>query len=926
MEYFLALKLDKPIYRLLADVNTHFDVGSLEPESAELQQIQDVYRADVIRDRDWRPFASADQLRAELAELRFPWESPQSDHKPRNLPLTSIGSLFKGRERFLLELHKRLGMSDRRTITGARCVAVHGLGGVGKTRAAVEYAVRYGDEYTALLFVSAPTPDELQTNLANLVRVLDIRAEGLQIDEQLATVVDWLNTRRGWLLIVDNVDTEEAAHGTQRMLTQLQSGHVLITSRITNWSAGVEPMELDVLAPADADAFLLDRTRHRRRASDDAMKAAAIARELDGLALALKQAGAYIDKLRLSFADYQKRWNEKRPDVLRWHDLRLMQYPASVAITWETTFDQLTESEQRLLEVLAWLAPEPIPLSLCDTEPLVNAIRDPREALSGLAAYSLARFDASGEAILVHRLVQEITRGRIPDAERRDATLQLAVNAVTGFAPPEPEDVRTWAVWTPLAVHAEAVAAFADAVGLPEATTRLMSQLGRFWEARGRFEAAEPLYRRALAIDEASYGPDHPWVATGLNNLAGLLHSTNRLAEAEPLYRRALAINEASYGPDHPTVAKGLNNLAGLLKATNRLAEAEPLYRRALAINEASYGPDHPTVAIRLNNLALLLQAANRLAEAEPLYRRALAINEASYGPDHPTVATGLNNLAGLLQATNRLAEAEPLYRRALAIDEASYGPDHPTVATGLNNLALLLKSTNRLADAEPLYRRALAINEASYGPGHPTVATGLNNLAGLLEAINRIAEAEPLYRRALAIDEASYGPDHPTVAIRLNNLALLLAATNRFAEAEPLYRRALAINERSYGPEHPMVATGLNNLGELLRTTNRLAEAEPLYRRALAIDEASYGPDHPTVAIRLNNLAWLLQTSNRLAEAEPLCVRAAKIFVNFRLRSGHQHPHFRMVQSNYAHILEASGRTPDQVERELNALGCPAS
>ena len=189
---------------------------------------------------------------------------------------------------------------------------------------------------------------------------------------------------------------------------------MLITSRIANWSAGVEPLELDVLAPADAVAFLLERTPHRRKAADDAARAAAIARELDGLALALEQAGAYIDKLRLSFAEYLQRWEAKRPEVLRWHDQRLMQYPASVAVTWETTFAQLDEPERRLLDVLSWLAPEPIPLFLFDAAPLTEAIPDPREALAGLAGYSLARFDASGDAVLVHRLVQEITRGRHP--------------------------------------------------------------------------------------------------------------------------------------------------------------------------------------------------------------------------------------------------------------------------------------------------------------------------------------------------------------------------------------------------------------------------------------------------------------------------------------------------------------------------------
>ena len=88
-------------------------------------------------------------------------------------------------------------------------------------------------------------------------------------------------------------------------------------------------------------------------------------------------------------------------------------------------------------------------------------------------------------------------------------------------------------------------------------------------------------------------------MARGLNNLAGLLSATNRLAEAEPFMRRALAIDEKSFGPEHPDVATSLNNLASLLSATNRLAEAEPLYRRALAIDEKSFGPEHPDVASR---------------------------------------------------------------------------------------------------------------------------------------------------------------------------------------------------------------------------------------------------------------------------------------------------------------------------------------
>jgi CHAT domain-containing protein/tetratricopeptide (TPR) repeat protein len=303
--------------------------------------------------------------------------------------------------------------------------------------------------------------------------------------------------------------------------------------------------------------------------------------------------------------------------------------------------------------------------------------------------------------------------------------------------------------------------------------------------------------RRALAIDEKSFGPEHPSVARDLNNLAALLNEANRRAEAEPLYRRALAIDERSYGPEHPKVASRLGNLAELLKDTGRRAEAEPLMRRALAISEKAYGPEHPDVAIRLNNLASLLRLTNRLAEAEPLMRRALASGEKSYGPEHPLVATRLSNLAGLLADTNRAADAEPLYRRALAIGEKSYGPEHPDVAVRLNNLAQLLKDTNRLAEAETPMRRALAIFEKSYGTAHPNVSAVLNNLAFIRAELGDWRDAARLHGRAKPVMTATRnreeGGDRSGIAKAelTRNRGGLRAAARAAFWAAPLSMRA---------------------------------------------------------------------------------------------------------------------------------------
>ena len=318
-----------------------------------------------------------------------------------------------------------------------------------------------------------------------------------------------------------------------------------------------------------------------------------------------------------------------------------------------------------------------------------------------------------------------------------------------------------------------------ESVGNSEERIVQRLRIGAVLMDLARWQECEEQQRHALS--EATALPSAKLVAAASNNLAALLKDTNRLEEAEPLMRRALAINEAAFGEQHPTVATDLNNLAMLLQETNRIGEAEPLMRRALETDVVAYGERHPRVAIRLNNLARLLKDTNRVEEAEPLMRRALEIDVAAYGEQHPTVALRLNNLAMLLRDTNRVEEAEPLIRRALEIDEAAYGERHPTVATDLNNLAMLLHDTNRVEEAELLLRRALEIDEVACGERHPNVANRLNNLALLLHDANRIDEAELLMRRSLDILDTflrQTGHEHPRFKLVNANYEALARAT----------------------------------------------------------------------------------------------------------------------------------------------------
>ncbi len=198
-------------------------------------------------------------LRDEPKIVAKPAPPSQSAARPIVLPYPSIGDLFKGRDEFMQRLHDSLTRA-RGGRTAIVSQALYGLGGIGKTRAAVEYAWTHADDYTALLFVVAETPETLRTNLAALAGTLVPQLDTTDDKVRLAAVLDWLKANPGWFLILDNVDSKQALDEVERLLSGLAGGHVIVTSRLADFSGNFQPLELDVLAVEDAAKFLLART------------------------------------------------------------------------------------------------------------------------------------------------------------------------------------------------------------------------------------------------------------------------------------------------------------------------------------------------------------------------------------------------------------------------------------------------------------------------------------------------------------------------------------------------------------------------------------------------------------------------------------------------------------------------------------------
>ena len=493
------------------------------------------------------------------------------------------------------------------------------------------------------------------------------------------------------------------------------------------------PLGVQVFERPTSVEFLLKRT-----GDADQEPTGKLAEALGDLPLALEQAAAYIEATGESLSGYLRMFREQQAELLK------RPSPSSdstVATTWELSFQEVERCSPpaaALLNLCAFLAPDDIPLDIVQQapklpEPLAEAASDAvqfGDAIGALRRFSLV--SRSGDVLSVHRLVQAVTRERLAQ-EARKLWAAAAARSVNRAFPLESYDVRTWPVCSRLLPHALAAADHAEPLKVAaDETGRLLNQAGLYLRGRAEFARARACFERALKIDEAAYGPEHPNVAASVNNLGLVLRDQGELAGARACFERALKAAEAAYGPEHPNVATVVNNLGLVLIAQGDLGGARACFERALKIDEATYGPDHPNVARDVNNLGSVLEAQGDLAGARAYFEQALKIAEAAYGPEHPNVAAYVNNLGGVLKAQGDLTGARSCFERALKIDEAAYGPDHPEVATDVNNLGLVLKAQGELAGARACCERALRILRTFLGDDHPNTVLARENLESL--------------------------------------------------------------------------------------------------------------------------------------------------------------------------------------------------
>ena len=400
------------------------------------------------------PFLMEKRARTIQTKPQFSSPPPSS---PWNVPYER-NNFFTGREAVLQALHQQLHQDQ--AVALSQTQAISGLGGIGKTQTAVEYAYRHRQDYQAVFWVRAETNLELSTGFVEISRLLNLpQQEAQDPNDTIQAVKQWLAHHPGWLLIFDNADHPDLLNPFRPSQGQ---GHILLTSRAQTFdSFGIaRPVSLQKMPADEAVAFLFKRAGRDTDDLTEAEAATDLAAELGFLPLALEQAGAFILKRNLRFSTYLSQYRKKRLALLEQQPPKVgneQQPERSVQTTWQLNFEAvkaLNPASADLLQFSAFVAPDTIPYellmagraslgsllteALASTE-LEEARFEIAELLEPLSQYSLVRIDSKSDSYTIHRLVQEVVKVEMDEAHRH-LWVERAIEAVTSAFP----EFRIW--------------------------------------------------------------------------------------------------------------------------------------------------------------------------------------------------------------------------------------------------------------------------------------------------------------------------------------------------------------------------------------------------------------------------------------------------------------------------------------------------
>lgn len=803
---------------------------------------------------------------------------------PRLIPLRNPH--FTGRETLLRELRTQL----RTGLTALH--SLQGLGGVGKTQLAIEYAYRFQADYEIIWWIPAEDRAQARSALAELAPRLGL-ADGMETGEAIRAVRDVLRADSGirnWLLIFDNAERPDDL----APLLLDGPGHTLVTTRDRSWAARAGVLDIDVYSRAEGVQFL------RRRVPDlNEADATRLADELGNLPLVLEHAAAWLLATRTGPDRYLELLDQQTSQLFA--SLRPSGYPKAVATTWTVSLNKAREDNQAaaaLLEACAFIGPNPIPLSLFTSaseeilpEELKSLARDEgvrAEALRLVQDYSLAKVSdvaGQGPSVQQHRFVQRMIKELLSPDQR--AAYQATAHRLLATAERgDPEQRSNLSRYAALLPHVRSSgmtesiepdareAIFDHALMLQQVQGELLTGLDLLNAAaeswRGRVDELDPdmltLDRRranmlrglgrlqdALAIDKAVYdrvvdsvGTEDPRAVRAASGLAASHRRLGHLREARELDEHTYRLAVEQYGPEHPEALRNSHNMALNFRISGEFEAALRLDDDNANSYARLYGPDNPDTLFARNNVARDLRECGKCYDSLALQEHTYAHYREIAGDESPETLRAMKNLSVSRRKAGRYTESFELATEVYERHRKKFGDEHLETLAATTNLANEYRCLARYAEGREIAERALELYRDTYGADNMFTLMAAVNLAALLRLAGAPDAARELNTETLPRLRDIFTSDHRYTLSCQVNLASDHAGAGDFETARDLGEDALARLRQVSGEDHQYtLACGLN-LALDLESLGEETRSRELYDDVMARYKATLGATHP--------------------------------------------------------------------------------
>jgi hypothetical protein len=812
-----------------------------------------------------RPAQAVSSTGSQSGVPRFPGTVPPIWNVPaRNADFTGRGATLE-------KLRDKLAGGGVAVVVAQ---ALYGLGGVGKTQLALEYAHRFMADYDLVWWVPSERSEEISLALAELARKL-----GLQVGDNVAEAAEAAleELRRDasphWLLIFDNADDPK----------QLESylptgvGHVLITSRNQAWGHAAEPLEVDVFTSGESVAHLL-----RHMPEMDPAEAAEVADALGHLPLAVEQASAWLEQTGMPARAYIEQLVTESTRILSLN--QPPDYPMPVVATWNLSFEQLKERSPaavRLLQILAFCSPGPISMTLLYSDEMNESLLPYDEALSeklmlgrvirDISRFALIKVDQGTNSLQIHRLVQAVIRSQMTEQQQIEARHEVH-KILVGARPRqgETDDPANWSTYDIIWPHLGP----SNAEECTDPRTRqLQIDWVRYQWKHGEFDSALGLANRLRSLWAHELGPDHQQTLHLQFQIANVLRSQGRFAEARELDTYVLERQREVLGADHPYSLMTAGGLAADLRALGYFQEALASDRETYESFKDQFGPDTERALAAAHNLASSLRLVGDYFEARHLDQETLDRQRRALPSDHPSTLLSAASLALDMRAAGAFRESTDLLRDTWDRYRAVLGDDMLETLRTAASLAVSLRKAGEQAEAMNLAQDTYERFLRRYGSDSPDSQSCALNLACDYAAVDDMPKALDLVTKVMTALQATLGDDHPNTMVAANNLACYLRAIGRLPEALSLTEETLGRMRSRLGDRHPLTLSAAVNLASCQGDSGNLTAAEALMRTTVSQLSDVLAADHPDTLVCKANLAVTLHDAGRDKEAEELRV-----------------------------------------------------